>query len=143
MTHRYRVHVHYEDTDMGGIVYHANFLKFIERARSKWVRDLGVDQNAMHAGGTVFVVRRIEADYLAPARLDDSLEVETRTISATGARLVMAQSVTRAGAPLFCAVVTIACLTTTGRPTRLPAAIPRQPSSQPNSPDQPSPTTRR
>lgn len=126
MTHRYPVHVHYEDTDMGGIVYHANFLKFIERARSAWVRDLGVDQNAMRAQGTVFIVRRIEADFLAPAYLDDVLEIETRTLSATGARLVMAQSVQRGKAELFRAVVTVACLTASGRPTRLPAAITRQ-----------------
>ncbi len=127
MTHRYRVHVHYEDTDMGGIVYHANFLKFIERARSAWVRDLGVDQNAMRAAGTVFVVRRVEADFLAPARLDDVLEVETRTLSATGARLVMDQSVTRDGEVLFRAVATLACLGTGGRPARLPAILAAHP----------------
>ncbi|MET4101070.1 acyl-CoA thioester hydrolase [Roseovarius sp. MBR-78] len=127
MTHRYRVHVHYEDTDMGGIVYHANFLKFIERARSAWVRDLGVDQNAMRSAGTVFVVRRVEADFLAPARLDDVLEVETRTLSATGARLVMDQTVTCDGKPLFHAVVTIACLGAGGRPARLPAILAAHP----------------
>lgn len=126
MTHRYTVHVHYEDTDMGGIVYHANFLKFIERARSAWVRDLGIDQNAMRDAGTVFVVRRVEADFLAPARLDDALEIETRTLSATGARLVMAQTVRRGGEDLFRAVVTVACLSASGRPVRLPDAIPRQ-----------------
>ncbi|MDZ7710733.1 MAG: tol-pal system-associated acyl-CoA thioesterase [Roseovarius sp.] len=139
MTHRYPVHVHYEDTDMGGIVYHANFLKFIERARSNWVRDLGVDQNAMRAEGTVFVVRRIEADFLAPARLDDALEVETRTLRATAARLVMEQSVWRGDTRLFRAVVTVACLTASGRPARLAAAI-RDTAS---GPDQPSATTRR
>lgn len=127
MTHRYRVHVHYEDTDMGGIVYHANFLKFIERARSAWVRDLGVDQNAMRAAGSVFVVRRVEADFLAPARLDDVLEVETRTLSATGARLVMDQTVTCDGKALFHAVVTIACLGAGGRPARLPAILAAHP----------------
>ena len=127
MTHRYPVHVHYEDTDMGGIVYHANFLKFIERARSAWVRDLGIDQNALRAAGTVFVVRRVEADFLAPARLDDTLEIETRTQKASGARLVMAQSVWRSGSELFRAVVTLACLTTADRPTRLPAAMLRRP----------------
>lgn len=137
MTHRYPVHVHYEDTDMGGIVYHANFLKFIERARSAWVRDLGVDQNAMRDAGTVFVVRRVEADFLAPARLDDALEIETRTVAATGARLVMAQTVWRGGEALFRAVVTVACLGAGGRPVRLPSAIMHAP------PDQPSPTTRR
>lgn len=141
MTHRYRVHVNYEDTDMGGIVYHANFLKFIERARSAWVRDLGIDQNAMRAAGTVFVVRRLEADFLAPARFEDVLEVETRTVAATGARLVMDQVVRRGDEMLFRAMVTVACLTGAGRPARLPAAILGQPIEVP--PDQTVPTTRR
>ncbi|WP_104019547.1 tol-pal system-associated acyl-CoA thioesterase [Roseovarius nitratireducens] len=130
MTHRYAVQVHYEDTDMGGIVYHANFLKFIERARSAWVRDLGLDQNAMREAGTVFVVRRVEADFLAPARLDDALGIETRTLRATGARLEMAQSVWRGEDLLFRAVVTVACLSRAGRPVRLPAAILDQPRDQ-------------
>src|SRR6056297_3656456 len=86
MTHRFPVRVYYEDTDMGGIVYHANYLKFIERARSAWVRDLGIDQNAMRErDGVIFAVRRIEADYLGPAKFDDALEVETRTVQVTGA----------------------------------------------------------
>ncbi|MAU51058.1 MAG: tol-pal system-associated acyl-CoA thioesterase [Roseovarius sp.] len=123
MTHRFPVQVHYEDTDMGGIVYHANFLKFIERARSAWVRDLGLDQNAMRAEGVIFVVRRVEADFLAPARFEDALEVVTETASATAARLVMTQTVLRAGIPLFRAVVTVACLSPSGRPVRLPSAL--------------------
>jgi len=117
------VQVHYEDTDMGGIVYHANFLKFIERGRSAWVREMGVDQNALRAAGTVFVVRRIAAEYLAPARLDDALDVGTETVRATGARLELEQSVRRGDALLFRATVVLACLTEAGRPARLPAAI--------------------
>ena len=123
MAHHYHVQVHYEDTDMGGIVHHANFLKFIERGRSAWVREMGVDQNALRAAGTVFVVRRIAAEYLAPARLDDTLDVGTETLSATGARLALAQSVRRDDALLFRADVVLACLTEAGRPARLPAAI--------------------
>ena len=68
MTHRFPIRVYYEDTDMAGIVYYANYLKFIERARSEWVRELGIDQVQMKAEGVVFAVRRVEADYLAPAR---------------------------------------------------------------------------
>lgn len=123
MTHRFPVRVFYEDTDMGGIVYHANFLKFIERARSAWVRDLDIDQNAMRAGGTIFVVRRVEADFLAPAHFDDALEVETRTLRATGARLVLAQEVRRGDDTLFHAVVTVACTDRAGRPVRLPPPL--------------------
>ncbi|MFO7758445.1 MAG: tol-pal system-associated acyl-CoA thioesterase [Roseovarius sp.] len=124
MTHLFDIRVYYEDTDMGGIVYHANYLKFIERARSAWVRDLGIDQTVMRArDGLIFAVRRIEAEYLGPARFDDALQVETRIRQVTGARLVMEQAVTRAGERLFQAVVTVVCLTETGQPARLPANI--------------------
>jgi acyl-CoA thioester hydrolase len=124
MTHLFDIRVYYEDTDMGGIVYHANYLKFIERARSAWVRELGIDQNAMRArDGLIFAVRRIEAEYLGPARFDDALQVETRTVQVTGARLVLDQTVSRAGARLFQAVVTVVCLTDAGHPARLPANI--------------------
>ncbi|PKQ13361.1 MAG: tol-pal system-associated acyl-CoA thioesterase [Alphaproteobacteria bacterium HGW-Alphaproteobacteria-1] len=123
MTHRFPVRVYYEDTDMGGIVYHANFLKYIERARSAWVRDLGIDQNAMRAGGTVFVVRRVEADYLAPARFDDALEVVTETASVSAARLVMEQVVMRGATALFRAMVTVVCVGPNGAPVRLPSVL--------------------
>ena len=87
--HEFPIRVYYEDTDMAGIVYYANYLKFIERARSDWVRQKGVDQNAMKdEDGVVFAVRKVEADYLMPARFDDELLVETRAIQVTGARLV-------------------------------------------------------
>lgn len=126
MTHRFGINVYYEDTDMGGIVYHANFLKFIERARSEWVRELGLDQNAMREEGVVFAVRRIEADYMQPARYGDVLEVRTTTRSVSGARLVMDQSVMREEQELFAARVTIACITLAGQPVRLPEGIRRK-----------------
>ena len=69
MSHQFPIRVYYEDTDMGGIVYYANYLKFIERARSDWVREIGIDQNAMRDEGVVFAVRRVEADYLSPAQV--------------------------------------------------------------------------
>ncbi len=126
MDHRFAIRVYYEDTDMAGIVYHANYLKYIERARSDWVRATGVDQNALRLQqGAVFVVRRIEADYLAPARFDDVLEVRTRVRLVTGVRLVLAQSVERGGVSLFEAIVTLVCLGEAGQPMRLPANIRR------------------
>ncbi len=126
MGHRFAIRVYYEDTDMAGIVYHANYLKYIERARSDWVRATGVDQNALRLQqGAVFVVRRVEADYLAPARFDDVLEVRTRVRLVTGVRLVLAQSVERGGASLFEAIVTLVCLGEAGQPMRLPANIRR------------------
>lgn len=123
MSHRFPIRVYYEDTDMGGIVYYANYLKFIERARSDWVREIGIDQNAMRDQGVVFAVRRVEADYLAPARFDDELQVETTTQAVTGARLVMEQKVSRGDDLLFSAIVTIVCLNENGQPARLPANI--------------------
>lgn len=123
MTHRFPVTVHYEDTDLSGFVYHANYLKFIERARSDWVRGLGIDQNAMRAAGLVFAVHRIEADFLAPARLDDRLEVVTGIEARTPARLVLAQAVACAGRDLFRARVTLVCMSVEGRPRRLPPRL--------------------
>lgn len=76
--HRFDCRVYYEDTDMAGIVYHANFLKFIERGRSEWVASLGLDQREMKAReGQAFVVRRLECDYLSPAYYGDDLTVLT------------------------------------------------------------------
>lgn len=121
--HQFPIRVYYEDTDMAGIVYYANYLRYIERARSDWVREVGIDQNAMREAGLVFAVRRVEADYVSPAHFDDLLQVETRVEQITGARLVMDQTVLRGETRLFHAVVTIVCLTDQGQPARLPANI--------------------
>ena len=121
--HRFPITVFYEDTDMGGVVYYANYLKFIERARSTIVEELGVDQNAMKAAGIVFVVTRVEADYLGAARLGDRLEVVTTHRAASPVRWVFDQEVRRGGETIFRAIVTAACMTTAGKPTRLPAEI--------------------
>jgi acyl-CoA thioester hydrolase len=126
MTHTFPVHVYYEDTDLAGIVYYANYLKFIERARTEWVRDAGVDQVALKADeGIVFAVRRVEADYLMPAKFDDDLTVETEVEAMTGVRIVLNQSVKREGEVLFQSQVTLVALTQLGQPTRLPASIRR------------------
>jgi acyl-CoA thioester hydrolase len=121
--HIFDLRVYYEDTDLAGIVYYANYLRFIERARSEWVRELGIDQAQMKADGMVFAVRRIEADYLAPAHYDDQLRVYTQMQPGSGARLVLRQDVKRGDTVLFSALVTIICMTTQGAPVRLPAAI--------------------
>ncbi|MDB6176419.1 tol-pal system-associated acyl-CoA thioesterase [Paracoccus sp. Z330] len=124
MKHRMNIRVYYEDTDLAGIVYYANYLKFIERGRSEWLRDLGVDQVAMKQDeGKVFAVRRIEADYLRPARFDDRLVVQTGLTRLSPARIIMDQTVWRDEDRLFDAKVTIACLDGHGRPTRLPALL--------------------
>ncbi|EEE37215.1 tol-pal system-associated acyl-CoA thioesterase [Rhodobacteraceae bacterium KLH11] len=123
MKHLYPVRVYYEDTDMGGVVYHANYLKYIERARSDWVGKLGNDQNAMREAGIVWVVRRIEAEYLAAARFEDELVVETEIAALSGARLTMSQLVKRGEAEIFRAEVTAVCMNAQGKPVRLPAEI--------------------
>jgi acyl-CoA thioester hydrolase len=123
MTHHFPVTVYYEDTDMGGIVYHANYLKFIERARSDWVRKLGVDQNLLREAGTVFAVHRIEADFLAPARLDDRLEVRTNPVQATKARLILSQDIWLAETLVFKARATLIAMSLQGRPRRLPPEL--------------------
>jgi acyl-CoA thioester hydrolase len=127
MPHRFTCRVYYEDTDLAGIVYYANYLKFIERARSEWVRELGIDQAELRAReGIVFAVRRVEADYLRPARFDDLLTVETRPEAATPARLVLRQDILRGEEPVFAARVTLVCLGQSGRPARFPADLRRQ-----------------
>ena len=118
--HIFTCRVYYEDTDLAGIVYYANYLKFIERARSEWVRTLGVDQVALKEQGIVFAVRRVEADYISPAKFDDVLTIETEMVSKTAARLILDQRVLREGGELFHARVTLVALTPDGRPTRLP-----------------------
>jgi acyl-CoA thioester hydrolase len=122
--HQFQTRVYYEDTDLAGIVYYANYLKFIERARTEWVASLGIDQMALKAAqGIVFAVRRVEADFLRPAKFGDDLVVETVLQSAGGARLVLEQMITRGGERLFVAVVTLVCLTDDGHAARMPAEV--------------------
>ncbi len=121
--HSFPIRVYYEDTDMAGIVYYANYLRYIERARSDWVREIGIDQLAMKAQGVVFAVRRVEADYIQPARFDDALDVHTALVKLTPARMIMAQKVLRGDDVLFTADVTIACIGAGGKPVRLPAEL--------------------
>ncbi len=129
MSHVHRIRVYYEDTDLGGIVYYANYLRFIERARSEMLRAGDVDQAALlRDTGIGFVVRRVEADYLAPARYDDLLDVETATDRAPGrSSVVLRQTVRRDGAVLFAALVTLVAVRLSGdapgRPVRLPEAV--------------------
>ncbi len=122
--HTHPVRVYYEDTDLAGIVYYANYLKFIERGRSEWVRERGIDQAALKAvQGIVFAVRRVEADYLRPARFGEDLLVGTRLREIGGARIVLEQEITRAGERLFQAVVTLVCLADDGHAARVPAEV--------------------
>jgi acyl-CoA thioester hydrolase len=122
--HRLALRVYYEDTDLAGMVYYANYLRFIERGRSEWVRGLGIDQTALReAQGIVFAVRRVEADFLSPARFDDQLQVATLPLMVSGARIILDQRVERAEVVLFAARVTLVALGRDGRPARLDSAL--------------------
>ncbi|MEO0720478.1 MAG: tol-pal system-associated acyl-CoA thioesterase, partial [Pseudomonadota bacterium] len=118
------VRVYYEDTDLAGIVYYANYLRFYERARTEWLRAVGVDQGSLHSEkGLVFVVRRVEVDYLLPAKFDDALTVTAEVDAVGGASLTMRQAILRGSEALSRAIVRIACVDAAGRPARLPAEL--------------------
>ncbi|RMH50727.1 MAG: tol-pal system-associated acyl-CoA thioesterase [Alphaproteobacteria bacterium] len=121
--HHLAIRVYYEDTDLAGVVYHANYLRFLERGRSEAIRALGIDQRALREAGIVFVVRAIRAEFLRPARYDDLLGVATALSEITAARLVMDQRIARGAELLLTARVTLACMTPQGRPRRIPAPV--------------------
>lgn len=124
-TFRWPVRVYWEDTDAYGVVYYANYLKFLERARSEWLRSHGFEQPeliASHRG--VFVVRRVEADYLMPARFNDSLIIEAAAIDQTRTSLTMDQRVLRDEELLLTARVTLVWVhEKTFKPARIPADV--------------------
>jgi acyl-CoA thioester hydrolase len=124
-THVMPVRVYWEDTDAGAIVYYANYLKFTERARSDMLRLLGIDQRAMmeQDSGAMFAVRDVTASYLAPARLDDDLVVETRLTEMKGATLSLSQNVMRQDEMLVQTLVRAAFIGLDGRPRRIPALV--------------------
>ncbi|VAV87389.1 Tol-Pal system-associated acyl-CoA thioesterase [hydrothermal vent metagenome] len=119
--------VYYEDTDAGGIVYYANYLKYMERGRSDMLRELGIDQGEMlkfkAAGDVKFVVVRSEVDYIKPAVLDDEITVHTRLEKAGRASLNMAQEIHRAGDILARGKIRAAVLNENNKPVRLPENI--------------------
>lgn len=120
-THRHVCRVYYEDTDLQGIVYYANYFRFIERGRTEALTRLGIDQIALLGEhGVMFVVRRVEADYISPARFGDDLDVMTLIGKIGAASLDMAQEIRRGDTLLFRARVSIAVINEAGRPSRMP-----------------------
>ena len=126
LLHTFPVRVYYEDTDFSGAVYHASYLRFLERGRTEWLRALGIEQSALAAAPppqvVAFAVRHMSIDFRKPARMDDLLTVETEVRKIGGASLDLAQRVLRSTDVLVAAEVKIACIAS-GRPARLPAAI--------------------
>ncbi|WP_018506883.1 tol-pal system-associated acyl-CoA thioesterase [Thiobacillus thioparus] len=125
MTFVWPVRVYWEDTDAGGVVYYANYLKFMERARSEWLRAFGVEQDVLrNEAGVVFVVRRVEIDYLSPARFNEQLEVSVVLHEAGRASLSVRQELMRGSTRLAEAVVTLACVDAIRfKPVKIPEPI--------------------
>jgi acyl-CoA thioester hydrolase len=123
------VRVYFEDTDFSGVVYHASYLRFMERGRTDLLRLAGIGHGALDSGGAeagdrlAFAVRRMSLEFLKPARIDDLLEVDTEVTGITGARIVLGQAVRLDGAALVTAVVTVALVNRRGRVQRLPQEL--------------------
>ena len=120
----FQCRVYYEDTDLAGIVYYANYLKFIERARSEWVRNLGLDQNVLRKDhGIVFAVRKVEADYLQSAKFDELLLISTELQKKTRVRLNFSQEIYSGSDLIFRANLVIVPLSVAGGLVKLPKII--------------------
>ena len=126
MSARFEVRVYYEDTDFSGVVYHASYLRFMERGRTELLRSLGLSQGEIMAGraGEVFgfAVRAMNVEFLKPARMDDLLTIETSARAIGGASMELDQRVLRGEEVLITAEVRIACVAN-GRPARIPKAV--------------------
>ncbi len=122
--HVFPVRVYYEDTDAAGIVYYANYLCYVERARTEMLRSLGIESVQLMANqGVTFAVRRCEIDFVMPAMLDDMLSVETRILDIGGASITADQRVRRGDADLVRMELKLACMSLDGGAARLPADI--------------------
>lgn len=118
------IRIYYEDTDAGEIVYYANYFKFAERARTEFLRHFGIKQSELLEKDRIaFAVRKAEADYRKPAKLDDLLEVHTRLTKLGGASLEMVQELKRGEETLVCVKVRVACIHLEGRPIPIPASV--------------------
>lgn len=122
------IRVYYEDTDAGGVVYHARYLHFMERGRTEWLRDLGFEQDRLREqAGVLFVVNRMELDFVAPARFNEQLEVHTDLNQCGRASLSFAQVIQRNGQPLCRALVRVACVDAQRfKPTAIPPSLLRE-----------------
>tara|TARA_B100001564_G_C20495623_1_gene603780 strand:+ start:505 stop:897 length:393 start_codon:yes stop_codon:yes gene_type:complete len=124
MSHHCSYRVYYEDTDAGGVVYYANYLKFAERARTEWLRERGIIQSKLaQEEDILFVVRKAELDLKQPARLDDLIDIETSLVHIKGARINLEQTLCVNKQILVSLNITIACINSAFKPTRLPPSI--------------------
>src|SRR5688572_3526710 len=123
--HYLPVRIYYEDTDFSGLVYHANYLRYFERARSDYLRLIGINHSDLLEGDnpTAFAVNRMTLDFLKPARIDDALVVQTTYESLKGARIFVAQALVRGDEILVKAAVEACCIGLTGRPKKPPLLL--------------------
>ncbi|HLS21614.1 MAG TPA: tol-pal system-associated acyl-CoA thioesterase [Paenalcaligenes sp.] len=124
-THQLPIRIYYEDTDAGGIVYYANYMKYFERARTEWLRTLGISQSRLaQEQKQLFVVRQSEVHYLQPAQLDDLLTVETTLVELRGASLTFSQQAVLDGTPMCSSTTVVVCINSeTMRPTKIHPTI--------------------
>jgi acyl-CoA thioester hydrolase len=121
--HRFPVRIYYEDTDFSGFVYHAAYLKFFERGRTEFLRELGVHHSELAGDGIAFAVRSMSLDFVGAAQIDDLLTVTTEVVGATGVRLQLRQTILRDDAVLTSAEVLVVAIKTSGGAARLPARL--------------------
>lgn len=115
------IRIYYEDTDAGGIVYYANYLKFAERARTELLREYGIEQQTLMAeSGIGFVVRKCTVEFMKPAKLDDLIQVETTVSELSKVRIIMAQTISRKAEKLVSLTVEIAVVDASGKVAKLP-----------------------
>ena len=118
-----KIRVYYEDTDCGNVVYYANYLRYMERSRTEYLRERGIDLAAYHEKGSLFAVVDAHISYKAPARYNDELDVESVIAEITNASILFSTVITLDGKLLVKGDIRLACITTAGRPTRIPGEI--------------------
>lgn len=122
LLHTLPLRVYYEDTDFSGVVYHASYLRFLERGRTEFIRALGVEQGLLFEEGAAFMVRSMAIEFIKPARIDEIIIVETSPLEAKGATLMMSQKIKRDNIELITASVKIAYVVK-GRASRIPESL--------------------
>jgi acyl-CoA thioester hydrolase len=123
MPHSFKVKVYYEDTDAGGVVYYANYLRFMERARTEYLAELGLDVSTLHNQGSLLVVTHVDIRYRRPARLGETVEVTTEMEEAGAYKATLRQKVLKETTLLVEALLTFACVDLQSKPQRLPPAL--------------------
>lgn len=124
IVHDYPVRIYYDDTDAGGVVYHANYLKLCERARTESLRSMGFENTRIREDhGIIIVVKSLEAEYLSPAKLDDLLTIQTRLLSVKNTSFIMEQKAIRNNICIFSMNIVLVCVNEQGRPSKIPDAV--------------------